>query len=73
MVARHKRLVLLDAASNDREMPLPRSELVRQVLSWEVRDSPTKTPASRYMPGVLYSAPLFFMACLGGGEREREI
>ncbi|CAN0075172.1 unnamed protein product, partial [Ectocarpus fasciculatus] len=35
MVARHKRLVLLSAASNDREVPLPKAELLRQVAAWE--------------------------------------
>lgn len=38
MVARHKRLVLLEAASSDRETPLPRSDLIRQVKKWEVRN-----------------------------------
>lgn len=36
MIARHKRLALLDAASSDREVPVPRRELLRQVASWEV-------------------------------------
>lgn len=36
MIARHKRLALLDAASGDREVPVPRRELIRQVASWEV-------------------------------------
>lgn len=37
MSARHRRLVLLDVSSSDREVPLPRSELIRQVAVWEVR------------------------------------
>lgn len=38
MISRHKRLALLDAASSDREVPVPRRELIRQVASWEVSD-----------------------------------
>lgn len=38
MVDRHKRLALLEAASRDREVPVSRRELIRQVASWEVSD-----------------------------------
>lgn len=44
MVARHKRLVLLSAASNDREVPLPKGELLRQVAAWEVREGSPRSP-----------------------------
>lgn len=36
MISRHKRLALLDAASGDRDVPVPRRELIRQVDIWEV-------------------------------------
>lgn len=39
MVERHKRLALLDAASNDREVPVKRRELIRQVAVWEVSEA----------------------------------
>lgn len=40
MVARHKRLVLLDAAAADMENPTPRAELVRKVAAWSVGFQP---------------------------------
>ncbi|CAM9620456.1 unnamed protein product [Ectocarpus sp. 12 AP-2014] len=66
MVARHKRLVLLSAASNDREVPLPKAELLRQVAAWErkkdkERLTNAKTARAGLVPGSTGS---------GGGSRQ---
>lgn len=52
MVERHKRLALLDAASNDREVPVHRRELIRQVASWEVSEARGQKAAIEVSPAA---------------------
>lgn len=70
MVARHKRLALLHAANDDREFPLSRRDLIRQVASWEVREERDGRGMSKQ---VLCSARLrrIFWLGVGGGFENR--